>query len=340
MGITLVKLPDEEKIRPLPFYLTMEEWIARKAPEGDYFFMWQVNPTVIFGRNQQIDTEVNITYCREHGIEFYRRKSGGGCVFADMDNIMFSYITPADEVQTTFHAYAARVAEMLCGLGLKAEAGGRNDVMIGGRKVSGNAFYHIPGRSIVHGTMLYSTNMHHMLNAITPSRSKLESKKVKSVASHITTISEHLPTLKIEDFKRYAADFMADDEWVLSEKDIREIEEMSKPYFTERWIEGKWKGEPVDAAKRIEGAGEFTVILCLDDEGRIDDVNLQGDFFLLQDADEMLFEILRGIRPDEDSIRTAISGKKVEEIISGLSNDAFVNLISEAAGRIRENPGD
>lgn len=331
MGITYVRLPENDRVRPLPFYLTMEEWIARNAPKGDYFFMWQVMPTVIFGRNQQIDTEVNVDYCRRNGIEFYRRKSGGGCVFADMDNIMFSYITPSEEVQTTFQSYTRKVAEMLRKLGLNAIAGGRNDITVEGRKVSGNAFYHIPGRSIVHGTMLFSTNMEYMLNAITPSRSKLESKQVKSVASHITTLSEHLPELTIEEFRQFATAFMSDREWILTEQDIHEIEEMSKPYFSTRWIEGGRKGFKSVPSQRVEGAGEFTVLMSLDREGRISDINLQGDFFNLQDTDELLLNGLRGVKPEPAELKKALVGKDVKDIISGLSTEKFIEIVTGQA---------
>ena len=141
-------------VRRLPFYLATEEYVACKFDSPEYFFMWQVNPTVIFGRNQLIEAEVNLEYCRSHGIETYRRKSGGGCVFADMSNIMFSYITTDTTVRLTFDKYMRIVAHTLRRLGVNAEASGRNDIMIDGRKVSGNAFYHKPGRSIVHGTML------------------------------------------------------------------------------------------------------------------------------------------------------------------------------------------
>ncbi len=170
--------------------------------QGTGFSHGVPSPTVIFGRNQNIEAEVDIDYCRRNGIGFYRRKSGGGCVYADMDNIMMSYITASgDDVQTIFSRYTSMIAGMLSSLGLEASATGRNDVYIGTRKVSGNAFYRLPGRSIVHGTMLFSTDMGHMLRAITPSRSKMESKQVQSVAAHVTTISEHLPELNIDDFE-------------------------------------------------------------------------------------------------------------------------------------------
>lgn len=146
----------------------MEEFVARNINTADdCFFMWQVEPSVIFGRNQLIENEVNIEYCRQNDIKTYRRKSGGGCVYADMNNIMFSYITQSENVSLTFDRYINMVAEMLRSLHIPAEATGRNDIMIHGRKVSGNAFYHIPHHSIVHGTMLYDTNMQNMVATLT-----------------------------------------------------------------------------------------------------------------------------------------------------------------------------
>ena len=150
--MTYLSLPFEEN-RRLSFYLAMEEYAARQLNKGDdVFFLWQVQPSVIFGRNQVIENEVNLDYCREHGIQLYRRKSGGGCVYADMSNVMMSYITRSDEVVTTFARYMEMVCQMLRELGLEATSTQNNDVLIGDRKVSGNAFYHIPGHSIVHGT--------------------------------------------------------------------------------------------------------------------------------------------------------------------------------------------
>src|SRR3712207_8193148 len=67
--------------------------------------MWQVEPSVIFGRNQLIENEVNLDYCRENLIQTFRRKSGGGCVYADWKNVMFSYITDEDNVNFTFNRY-------------------------------------------------------------------------------------------------------------------------------------------------------------------------------------------------------------------------------------------
>ena len=237
-------------VRRLPFYLAAEEWVARNLPRGEYFFTWVVDSTVIFGRNQLIDAEVDLEYCRAHGIQTYRRRSGGGCVFADRDNIMISYITWRTDIGPTFARYTEIVARMLRKLGLDASSSGRNDVLIGNRKVSGNAFYHLPGRSIAHGTMLYSTNVEHMLHAITPSRSKLESKQVQSVASHITTIKEHLPELSFDHFRAHIINEICDEEPVtLTSEQIAEIEQTEQEYYRHEWIFGR-KGPTAHRRRR------------------------------------------------------------------------------------------
>lgn len=321
-----LSLPDNAT-RILPFYLAMEEHAAHIIGEDDIFFMWQVDPTVIFGRNQLIASEVNVEYCREHGIAFYRRRSGGGCVYADRDNIMFSYITRSDEVQTTFSRYTSAVAQMLCGLGLNATASDRNDVLIDGRKVSGNAFYHIPGRSIVHGTMLYGTNMEHMLNAITPSREKLTSKGVESVRSHITTLSEHL-SMGIEDFKRYVRETLCDGEIALTADDVSEIERLTLPYLEPSFLMGNDPKSEITKGRRIEGVGSIHVVLELK-HGSINDLHLTGDFLPLCDARQAMLDALRGTKLEIQALQAALDGHDAGQWILNLTNKQLITLLTD-----------
>ena len=321
-----LSLPDNAT-RILPFYLAMEEYAARIIGEDDIFFMWQVEPTVIFGRNQLIHNEVNVEYCREHGIAFYRRRSGGGCVYADKDNIMFSYITRSDEVQTTFSAYTSAVAEMLRGLGLDASASDRNDVLIGNRKVSGNAFYHIPGRSIVHGTMLYDTNMEHMLHAITPAREKLTSKGVESVRSHITMLSEHL-SMDIEDFKRYVRETLCDGEIQLTADDVAEIEKITQNYLEPSFLWGNDPHHEATRGGRIEGVGSIYVTVELS-HNAIHDLKLTGDFLpVCDDAREAMLEALRGTKLEADDLRIALKDHDAGKWILNLTNERLVELLA------------
>lgn len=235
-----------DKVRLLSFYLSMEEFAARYLPSADYFFMWQVEPSVIFGRNQVIENEVNIPYCRKHNIKMYRRKSGGGCVYADMSNVMLSYITPEDNVSETFTRYLSMVSETLQNLGLDAHPSGNNDIMLREkdsqaaekpeRKVSGNAIYHLPGRIIAHGTLLYDTDMENMLHAITPSHSKLSKHGVESVRQRICLLKDYT-SLPLSEIKtRIRSHLCGDNVYHLTSEDIAKVKEIEKEYLEHDFI--------------------------------------------------------------------------------------------------------
>lgn len=230
-----IVLKGDQGARRLSFYLAMEEYVARHIDEDDLFFMWQVRPTVIFGRNQSLENEVNVDYCRANEIEMYRRKSGGGCVYADMGNVMLSYISKEENVGLTFNRFINMLLLVLRRMGIEATGTSHNDVMIGDRKVCGTAFYHIPGRSIVHSTMLYDTNMNHMLNAITPSQEKLQSKGIKSVRQRITFLKDHT-SLSLDEVKSIVRTTLCEGELILSQADIEGIEQLEQTYLRKEFI--------------------------------------------------------------------------------------------------------
>ena len=220
----------------LSFFLAMEEYVARYIDEDDCFFMWQVEPTVIFGRNQVMRNEVNVPYCREHGIEIFRRKSGGGCVYADRDNIMLSFITRGDNVPFTFNRFMTMLIFVLRKLGVEAVGTTHNDVMIGDRKVCGTAFYQLPGRSIVHSTMLYDTNMEHMLHAITPSAEKLRKNGVESVRQRVTFLKEYV-SLSIGELKDFIRQTLCQGELQLTGDDVEGIRRIEREYLDKAFIQ-------------------------------------------------------------------------------------------------------
>lgn len=320
-----IALPDTKK-RLLPFYLAMEEYIARTIDEDDCFFAWQVEPTVIFGRNQLIENEVNLEYCRKHNIKTFRRKSGGGCVYADMSNIMFSYITKDENVNFTFNRYINLVVLILHKIGINATASGRNDILIDGKKVSGNAFYHIPGRSIVHGTMLYDTNMENMVGAITPSDSKLVSKGVKSVRQHIALLKDHTD-MSLDSFKTFVIQNLCSRELTLTGGDLRRIEEIEQEYLTDEFIYGHNPSYTVIRKRRIEGAGDFEIRMELKN-GIIKNINIMGDYFLTGDLDNRILRPLRGVRLSAEDIGNALPDR-LDDIIMNLQRSAFIEMLVE-----------
>ncbi len=226
-----IVLPDNKE-RSLAFYLAMEEYVAQRI-EDEAFFVWRVTPTVIIGRNQDLEAEVNLEYCRKNGIDVVRRKSGGGCVYSDKGNIMISSVSARGIVSSVFDKYLDAMTNALCALGLKAEKSGRNDILVEGRKVSGNAFHQLPDRSIVHGTLLYSTDFQALEEAIRPPVEKLERHGVASVRQRVENLRTFLDPKRIsgiEELENYLVGYFCDGEYMLSYEDVARIDEMRMKY--------------------------------------------------------------------------------------------------------------
>lgn len=318
---------DETVKHRLPFYLAQEEYLARHYGNRDLFFMWQVEPTVIVGRHQLIDKEVNFDFCKANGIDIVRRKSGGGAVLADMNNIMFSYITSSDDVVTTFSSYTSKISNSLRLLGLPASDNSRNDILIGEQKVSGNSFYHIPGRSIVHGTMLYDFDPVLMSKALSPAKDKLESHGVASTKSRVTSIKNHLPELSIDEFKNHIISTIIDGEtFELTPHEIEEIGEIERAYYEEEWINGKNPKGEINVSKRLPGIGELGITMQLS-HGKISNISVSGDFIDTIDAEQYLNQYLQGVTYRRDDVSKMLEKHPLANSIPHISNNDFINLI-------------
>lgn len=223
-----IVLPDTEE-RSLAFYLAMEEYVA-DVVEDEAFFIWRVAPTVIIGRNQDLEAEVNMDYCRRNNVRVFRRKSGGGCVYSDMGNVMISYISRRGDVVEIFDRYLSSLTACLRFLGLDAEKSGRNDILVGGHKVSGNAFHQLPDRSIVHGTLLYDTDFDALEEAIRPPVEKLVRHGVASVRQRVCNLRPLLDgsqTASVEMLEKHILQYFTEGEILLTADDVAKIAEMS-----------------------------------------------------------------------------------------------------------------
>ena len=316
-------LPDKAE-RRLIFYLAMEEFVARELDEDEAFFLWQVEPTVIFGRNQLMEAEVNVDYCRANGIRIFRRKSGGGCVYSDKGNLMLSYVTKGENVGFVFDRYLRRVALTLRRAGINASVSGRNDILVDGKKVSGNAFFKLPGKCIVPGTLLYDTDFLQMQQAITPSESKLQSKGVASVRQHVANLKDYLST-DIETFKQFVVGQFCNSERILTAEEVARIEEIEKTYLDESFFSGSNPSYTVTKNVKIPGAGELTVGLELRN-GVIRRVSLTGDYFQTADPTEELNLRLRN-KPVGEAAE-ALSGFDLSAYLIGIPTSCLIEIIN------------
>lgn len=174
---------------PLMDYLAMEADMVKTIQEPTVF-TWVVSPTVIYGRHQCAEAEVNEAYCHAHGIAVVQRQSGGGCVYADRGNLMVSFVSPSTHSQEVFDAFLMLLSGALRDLGYDAVTTAHNDVLVAGRKVAGTACYTTPTGTVVHASMLYDVCLDALEQAITPSEAKLAKHAVSSVRQRVRNLRD------------------------------------------------------------------------------------------------------------------------------------------------------
>ena len=182
-------------------YLQMERDLVERVQEST-LFTWVVAPTVIFGRHQLREQEVNEAYCAKHGIRVVQRQSGGGCVYADEGNVMVSYVSPSTHSQEIFEAFLAMLSGAFRQLGYDAVTTEHNDILVNGRKVSGTACYTTPTGTVVHASILYDVNLEALEQAITPTAEKLAKHAVQSVRQRVANLRSIKDLGSTQDFRQ------------------------------------------------------------------------------------------------------------------------------------------
>ena len=321
-----ILLPKPDTIHQLPFYFAVEEYVARHYTDDDYFMGWRVNPTVMLGRNQLIDNEVNTDYCKEHKIDIFRRKSGGGCIYADKGCIQFSYISRAVNANEAFATYMQRMADLLKGLKIDAQLSGRNDILINGTKVSGCAFYQLSNRSVLHNSLLFDTQLDHLSNALTPAKEKLQSKGVASVRQRVTNVATYTQ-LDILAFMDYVRQEMCGTEVLeLTEEDMKGVAEIEKELSSDDFVYGKNPKYSLVRKHRFEGVGTLEAHIELKNN-IIGSINMVGDYFLLGDIDHDFLSLLKGCEFTREAVEERLENIDLSTIIRGLKLRQFLRLL-------------
>lgn len=321
-----ILLPKPDTIHQLPFYFAVEEYVARHYTDDDYFMGWRVNPTVMLGRNQLIDNEVNTDYCKEHKIDIFRRKSGGGCIYADKGCIQFSYISRAVNANEAFATYMQRMADLLKGLKIDAQLSGRNDILINGTKVSGCAFYQLSNRSVLHNSLLFNTQLDHLTNALTPAKEKLQSKGVASVRQRVTNVATYTQ-LDILAFMDYVRQEMCGTEVLeLTEEDMKGVAEIEKELSSDDFVYGKNPKYSLVRKHRFEGVGTLEAHIELKNN-IIGSINMVGDYFLLGDIDHDFLSLLKGCEFTREAVEERLENIDLSTIIRGLKLRQFLRLL-------------
>lgn len=275
------------------FNIALEEYLLYQYPTEEIFLLYVNAPSIIVGKFQNTLAEINLDYVKEKHIKVVRRMSGGGAVYHDLGNLNFSFHTLLGKNDfMDFSQFTSPVVKLLNELNVPAKLEGRNDLLIEGKKFSGNAKLAKNGKMIQHGTILFNSDMSVLGDALKINPLKYVDKAIKSNRSRVTNLIDYLPAeMTTEDLKSLLIDEIAKSEeqsifYTLTDQDLVGVEELIKTkYQTWDWNFGFSPNYNFKNAKKIP-AGFIEVHLDVE-KGIIKKAKIFGDFFASAPIEEL-----------------------------------------------------
>ncbi|WP_026566080.1 lipoate--protein ligase [Bacillus sp. UNC41MFS5] len=313
--------------------LAIEEYALKNLDINETYLLFYINePSIIIGKNQNTIEEINTEYVEGNGIKVVRRLSGGGAVYHDLGNLNFSFITKDDgESFHNFRKFTEPVVNALKKLGVNAELSGRNDIEVGGRKISGNAQFSTKGRMFSHGTLMLNSEIENVVSALKVKKDKIESKGIKSVRSRVANISEFLSEkMEIGEFRSLLLKNIFEGqeeipEYILTEEDWEKIHQLSKErYQNWDWNYGRSPKFNLQHSHRFP-VGSIDVRLEVN-KGVIENCKIYGDFFGVGDVSEIEAK-LTGARYEKNEIEKALADIDTTHYFGNIAKKDFLNLL-------------
>ena len=287
------------------FNLAAEEYLLKNRSE-DVFMLWKNDPAVVVGKHQNTLREVNSFYAQVHHIQIARRLTGGGTVYHDSGNLNFTFLKNGEPGKLVdFRKFTDPVIKALKNIGLETRFEGNNSLTLNGLKISGNAEHVFKSRVLHHGTLLFSTELHHLKGVLNVGQDTYEDKAVKSVPSKVTNISAHLSeAMSVEEFQDqirqyFRLEFSDYKFYNFNEDELIAINELvEKKYKTWDWIYG-WSPKYVFRKSYNLGDNELKVWLRVE-KGIIKKAHVSGGPF----NDKSLFDFSLSLKGLPHSLRT------------------------------------
>ncbi len=304
------------------FNLAFEEHLLKETND-EIFMLWQNKSSVVVGRNQNTAAEVDTDKARTLGVEIVRRETGGGAVYHDLGNLNYSFISNDPNSFLDFQRFATPVLNTLKRLGVNAELSGRNDLLIDGKKFSGNAQMVYKNRLLHHGTLLFDTDLSALSTLLTVDPDKIQSKGISSTRSRVTNILPHLKDrISLVGFANLIADCVINtmnDAEISSPTDseISAAERLkSEKYDTWEWNFGFAPPYSFHKKSRID-CGTIEVYLDVKD-GIITSTKIYGDFFGTDDI-TYLEQSLVGLKHHHDDIEVLFDKTDVSRFFGNIT---------------------
>ena len=313
------------------FNIATDEYIL-KYMEEDCFMLWRNDNAIIVGKYQNTLSEINYDYVRENNISVVRRMSGGGAVYHDLGNLNFSFTkSGADSNLTDFEKFTKPIVDVIRSLGVDARFEGKNDLMIDGRKFSGNAAHIYKNKILHHGTILFASEMRNVAEALRINPVKYQDKAQKSVPKRVTNISEHLrEPMTVKEFTEKVMDYVLsiypDSRlYQFTEEDLAIIRKLrDEKYATHEWNFGK--SPDYSFKKAIRTLGGLLEMNIEAKKGVIEDVKIFGYFFSERGIDE-IEQALVGVHHEEKAIRGVLSRFDIGLYFSNITVDNLIEAM-------------
>lgn len=311
------------------FNIATEEYLLKNKNE-ECFYLYINDPSIIVGKHQNTLAEINVEYVKNERIEVIRRLSGGGAVFHDPGNLNFTFIKKGEKDQLVdFRKYTKPILDVLQDLGVEAKFEGRNDLTIKGKKFSGNAEHVYQNKILHHGTLLFSSQLPDLSQALKINPLKYKDKAVKSVRSRVTNISEHLPTpVSLEGFElkilTHIQNMYADSViYELTSEDKAGIQKLvDEKYSTWDWNFGYSPDYNFQKGIKTEG-GHIEINLNVN-RGIIKNAKIFGDFFNTKDIVE-IEQLLIGTPHNHEQIKQRLKNVDVSMYFAKVTHEDFLN---------------
>ncbi len=318
--------------------IALETYLVENRLVDEPILLFYINdPSIIIGRNQNTIEEVNQPYVDANNIRVVRRMSGGGAVYHDRGNFSFCFIKDDDGSFRDFASFTKPVIEALHKMGVEgAELQGRNDLLIDGKKFSGNAMYAKNGRMTAHGTILFDADLGEVTNALKPRKEKIESKGIKSVRSRVTNIKPYVDkkyqSLSTEEFRDlllleiFGVKRREDvQEYHLTEEDWVKVREIQAERFGNwNWNYGKSPEFNLEKSHKFPfGFVDFKFDVK---DGLIEAVKIYGDFFGLGDISD-LEEALKGVKFERQSFTKVLETLDLNKYLGKITQEEIIAMI-------------
>ncbi len=311
------------KINHCGFYFGLEEYLIKDYDyNSDIFLLWSVAPSVMIGRHQITNLEIDNDFVKDNNIHIVRRNSGGGAVYTDPGCLQFSFITSNKSHSNIFRGQVNNIVNAVNKLGINAEFTGRNDILANGKKFSGNAEYIYKNRMVMHGTILFNTDFANLVGSLTPDKSKLSSHAISSVKARVTNIGELLD-MEIDEFYDYMVSQIATSKIDYETLDIPKINEYSKKFYTDEWNYGKNPKYKISNKIKFD-AGNISVNVHIKNE-LVKDIKINGDFFSLKKIIDFENAFI-GVKYNYESFLEVLKVIRVRKYIYKLQTSEFLEL--------------